>query len=451
MGACLARMRGGGGPGSDLNMLRQAGGQLADDALSRCEEGLPELILAHIDAGEADVSAIAEAVRTKFIDVALAGLPGAGLYVSVRGGAGPVAQGKMLRQSEEVRFSSRRASLRSSVQDRVVRALAERRRRPDVDDADSTGSTQSLPRQKDQKFSILDSPALQADDFARPCGIHGRAVIYLDIDNFKSVNTRFTERVVDRTVLPELQRIVAQGAQGVGYAYAEGGDEMVIYLPNASSLMAASLADSLRIAIAGRTFDVDGTGVTVTASFGVAASTLLPGSRLAELANQAKKSAKSSGKNRVVVWENDMAVAFIGADLFGSPIPPARDNHEAAEDSRRGGPGEERHQHWRSLLVDAREKNCAVELDSPLQIELDQRDAGGRAVRVDALLDAPNTVWAAQERTFDLGIRLRNAATATVVRVPLSQVDDIWWGPELRLHISLRKVILLRKGTSALV
>lgn len=447
MGECLGKMRSGGPPGTDLNVLRRAGGQLADDAVSRCEAALPRIISAHIDAGEFDAKAIAEVVREKFVDVALRGLPGAGLYVSVRGGAAAVAQGTRLRQSEEVRFAARRASLRASVEDHVVAAIAARRRQRRLDQV-GVETERPAVRQKDQKFGILDSPAHEAEDFESACGLLGRAVVYFDIDNFKSVNTRFTERVVDRAVLPQLQHLVAGCAAGAGHAYAEGGDEMVVYLPNASLLMGAAFAESLRTAIVGRTFDVDGTGLRLTASFGVAASTELAGSQLAEFANLAKRAAKAAGKNRVVIWTNDAPVPFSGSELFGSPVALAVGSE--VTDASGTGTRDERVENWRVLLVEAREKSGPVELNSPLEIELDQSDTAGRRIRVDLPFDRPITVWQVQEPTFDLGIRLRGAATPTIARVPFSQVDDIWPG-ETALNVSLRKVLLLRNGTFVLV
>jgi hypothetical protein len=52
----------------------------------------------------------------------------------------------------------------------------------------------------------------------------GAALIYLDIDHFKAVNTKLTERVVDKTLLPQFQRLVWNAAAGHGFAYDEGVD-----------------------------------------------------------------------------------------------------------------------------------------------------------------------------------------------------------------------------------
>lgn len=94
--------------------------------------------------------------------------------------------------------------------------------------------TGPILRTKHEKFRILDSPQLVLDDVLRSGGIFGVAVLYADVDHFKPLNTKYTERVIDQTVLPELQRLIAASVEHHGYAYAEGGDEMVIVLPNTS-------------------------------------------------------------------------------------------------------------------------------------------------------------------------------------------------------------------------
>jgi diguanylate cyclase (GGDEF)-like protein len=160
-------------------------------------------------------------------------------------------------------------------------------------------------REKQQKFGILDAPNLLKTDLAETPGILGRVLVYLDIDNFKAVNTRFSERVVDRTILPELQRLVHRAAVSVGHAYGEGGDEIIVYLPNATVDMGVAFASALRRLIEAHEFTVDAEQCRITASVGVAASNELPGETLADLANQAKLQAKASGKNCVVLHRTE--------------------------------------------------------------------------------------------------------------------------------------------------
>jgi diguanylate cyclase (GGDEF)-like protein len=164
-------------------------------------------------------------------------------------------------------------------------------------------ASNSGPREKQQKFGILDSPALLAQDLDRPAGVLGRAVIYLDLDDFKQINTQLTEVVVDRLVLPPLHNLLARCVASFGSAYAEGGDEFTIHLPNASESMAVAFAEALRGEIASLGLSEAASDIQLTASIGVAyARPTEDGQALRERANIAKKHAKETGKNRVSVW-----------------------------------------------------------------------------------------------------------------------------------------------------
>jgi len=157
-------------------------------------------------------------------------------------------------------------------------------------------------RTKDQKFRILDSPALLEMDLEHPAGLLGRAVIYLDLDDFKALNTRLTEVVVDRMILPSLHRCLAQCVSGIGTAYAEGGDEFTVLLPNATEAMAAEVAKAIGNQIRALRFELEAKDVRLRASFGVAHATIgEPEIDLRKLANAAKRISKASGKDCITV------------------------------------------------------------------------------------------------------------------------------------------------------
>lgn len=159
-------------------------------------------------------------------------------------------------------------------------------------------------REKQQKFGILDSPALLGRDLETAVGPMGASLLYVDVDNFKAVNTLLTERIVDRTILPELQRSVEVAARGHGHAYAEGGDEMIVLLPNTAPLVGFAFAESLREHVSKQVFVADGKTVHLTLSIGLAvAMNQVPTSELPERANLAKAHAKKNGKNAVAVYD----------------------------------------------------------------------------------------------------------------------------------------------------
>lgn len=164
------------------------------------------------------------------------------------------------------------------------------------------GGAASASRVKDQKFGILDAPPVDRD-LAGSLGVFGAGLIYLDIDHFKEVNTMFTERVVDKTILPEFQRLVVDATGSHGYAYAEGGDEVVVLLPNSSRSVAVAFAIDLLMLVRSTAFAVESARVPLTISVGLAlASTSEELAGLPERANLAKKHAKEQGRDRVSLW-----------------------------------------------------------------------------------------------------------------------------------------------------
>jgi diguanylate cyclase (GGDEF)-like protein len=157
-------------------------------------------------------------------------------------------------------------------------------------------------RMKQDKFEILDSPKQYDADFGPSVGALGVAVIYFDLDDFKALNTRFTEPVIDKTLLPELQRLIAGLVEDRGYAYAEGGDEFIVMLPNTNTTLAEAFASVLLDRIRSTIFKIGDEAVSVTASAGIAASTKGDDSQACrEAASAAKRDAKQQGKDRYVV------------------------------------------------------------------------------------------------------------------------------------------------------
>jgi diguanylate cyclase (GGDEF)-like protein len=161
----------------------------------------------------------------------------------------------------------------------------------------------------EQKFQILRSAAQEQCDFDRwtaeagGSSAYGIGVIFLDIDNFKQINSRFTETVVDRTILPAFQRLVRVLCLHRATVYRHGGEELLVLLPNHALKETVSFAERLRGAIEAHPFEADGEIVRVTTSVGVAAWPLHGDGfgAVIEAANRAEHVAKDQGKNRVCV------------------------------------------------------------------------------------------------------------------------------------------------------
>ena len=169
-------------------------------------------------------------------------------------------------------------------------------------------------RSKSEKFGILDSPKLLAADLQAEPGPLGTTCVYMDIDDFKPLNTRFSERVVDRDLLPEFQRLVAATVVSNGFAYAEGGDEVTMLLPNGTAAMGVALVEGLRECLAMRNFKIGEDVVDLRVSAGVShAGVGTNRTQLPERANAAMRRAKAEGKNRVCVDEPGTLQAGAGA------------------------------------------------------------------------------------------------------------------------------------------
>ena len=103
---------------------------------------------------------------------------------------------------------------------------------------------------------------------------------------------------------------------------------------------------------------------------------------------------------------------------------------------------------WRQLLDTAKEGHLWVELEN--QIFEDTVDAQGRKTR-EPREAGYISVWGIGDRTFDLGIPVQGHLGITIVTTPFSMVLDMWMGVEQRLHIALKKDLLLKEGTTGFV
>jgi GGDEF domain-containing protein len=112
-----------------------------------------------------------------------------------------------------------------------------------------------LERELEQKFGILFSAAREQRDFdlwvadSAAATDYSIGVVFLDIDDFKKVNSTFTESIVDRDILPPLQRLLRDVSLHKGSAYRHGGEELVVILPNFDLDETAAFAEKLRARI----------------------------------------------------------------------------------------------------------------------------------------------------------------------------------------------------------
>jgi diguanylate cyclase (GGDEF)-like protein len=176
-------------------------------------------------------------------------------------------------------------------------------------------------RQFDEKFHILQAPGLFRADLRyvrQMCGARGRcaAAAYLDIDHFKSLNSKYGESVVDADVLPVFMRELEAAMFFRGFAYRYGGDEYVVLLPNVENNMAVVVMDDLRLRLGGLTYRniVEKTTVSIGICI-VEPDCFLTEGEVEQRANRAKNYAKEQGRNCIGTYggslfrEEDLRVA----------------------------------------------------------------------------------------------------------------------------------------------
>lgn len=164
-----------------------------------------------------------------------------------------------------------------------LRAIVMKQYKPDVPINESGrmsfGQNEELEstKEREQKFKILlssNQASLDFQSWSRELCLPQShvAIIFADIDHFKAMNSRYTEATVDRTILPEVQRLLADLVRFHGEAYKYGGDEFVFILPNHNVAEALACAEKIRSCVEQHTFAVDGAPERLTVSGGVALS-----------------------------------------------------------------------------------------------------------------------------------------------------------------------------------
>ncbi|NTU41982.1 MAG: GGDEF domain-containing protein [Nitrospirales bacterium] len=129
---------------------------------------------------------------------------------------------------------------------------------------------------------------------------HPLTVVMIDIDNFKHINDTYGHAAGDKA-LQAIAKRISSSVRKSDLMARYGGEEFVLLLTETDLQAGAQLAETLRLIIAGRPFDLGSRQVTITASFGVAS--LKNGSDGTDLLRDADRrlyAAKGQGKNRVL-------------------------------------------------------------------------------------------------------------------------------------------------------
>jgi len=138
------------------------------------------------------------------------------------------------------------------------------------------------------------------------------AVAWLDIDDFKRLNTKYLHIMVDRNVLPRFMETIESHVFSHGMAYRQSGDEYKVLLPNMSADVAQDFLDQLRIKLAGLEYrDIE---ERTTISIGlceVGSDSYLTDREVDDRANKAMAFAKDAGKNRIAAYEDSVDISTV--------------------------------------------------------------------------------------------------------------------------------------------
>tara|TARA_R110000737_G_scaffold200013_1_gene219607 strand:+ start:815 stop:1792 length:978 start_codon:yes stop_codon:yes gene_type:complete len=94
------------------------------------------------------------------------------------------------------------------------------------------------------------------------------SIVLLDVDHFKRINDTHGHPAGDR-ILRAISQACFETLREADLFARIGGEEFAIFLPVTDSVEAAALAERLRDRISQTSFDLDGTAVRATASFGI--------------------------------------------------------------------------------------------------------------------------------------------------------------------------------------
>jgi diguanylate cyclase (GGDEF)-like protein len=156
------------------------------------------------------------------------------------------------------------------------------------------------------------------------------AVIYVDIDHFKSINDRFGHEAGDQ-VLGEAARRIRHSVAQEDFVARLGGDEFVVVLASVpSALILESIAARIVSNMHKPMLLSSGETVQTGASLGVASfpSPVTDPGRLLESADQALYATKARGRNGYTLYDAQVAQAVVDARLVGTAMARGLANGE---------------------------------------------------------------------------------------------------------------------------
>jgi diguanylate cyclase (GGDEF)-like protein len=135
------------------------------------------------------------------------------------------------------------------------------------------------------------------------------AVLFIDLDNFKTINDGLGHSMGDKLLCACAQRIV-QGTRTSDTVARLGGDEFAVLIDHASSAEATLATANHILEALAAPLEIDDRALHITASIGICmANSQTTTERLLRDADAAMYRAKALGKGRAVIFEAEMAKA----------------------------------------------------------------------------------------------------------------------------------------------
>jgi len=155
-------------------------------------------------------------------------------------------------------------------------------------------------RQQALEDSLTGLPNRRRLDQLLSTDLRSYSIVMVDVDHFKLVNDDHSHLVGD-AVLRELAKLLRATCRDGDTALRFGGEEFALLMLGTSVEGVLAIAERARQSVQSHNWAVLSTGLTVTASFGIAlGSEAVTGTELLALADRRLLAAKKDGRNRVV-------------------------------------------------------------------------------------------------------------------------------------------------------
>lgn len=132
------------------------------------------------------------------------------------------------------------------------------------------------------------------------------SIIMIDIDKFKNVNDTFGHQKGDE-VLSKLSESIIQTVRKSDIVARYGGEEFLVILPNTNEQQAKDITEKIRIDVFNKKLMGDDYPITISLGISTYPHHAKVKDDLIEKADQALYHAKNNGRNRAILWDENIA------------------------------------------------------------------------------------------------------------------------------------------------